>query len=310
MFSDAYPDKETIRQAVIRIAGASHAGIAAAGPVDKDAAEIYARWINQGRHGNMSYLERYDDVRNDPRLLLEGARTIIVAAFSYANSSAVEQMAKAGNPRIAEYALGTDYHTELRERLSQAAAHIVELYGGTTRICIDTAPLRERYWATRAGLGFTGINNQLIIPGHGSHFFLGTILWTGRTADTDVPINRSCLQCMVCVRACPGKALKDDGSLDARACLSYLTIESRDPLPDGQDTGNRLFGCDTCRNVCPMEVHGTCTDIPAFKARPEITALTASDWLSMTPERFNAIFRNSAVRRAKLPKLLDTLKHL
>lgn len=273
-----------------------------------EAAALYDTWIADGCHGDMAYMERYGEVRADPVLLLDGARTIFMSAFSYANPDAVRDMESRHVPLISEYALGDDYHTEVRERLSAAAQAITERYGGVTRVCVDTAPLRERYWARQAGLGFIGVNNYLIIPGMGLHFVLGAILWTGEADVYDTPCTGSCGACGRCVDACPTGAISSDGRLDARKCLSYLTIESREPLPDGVSVGQRLFGCDTCRRACPHEpANPQTTDIAAFRARPDVMALSRRDWLSMTPEKFSLIFRNSAVKRAKLPKLLATL---
>lgn len=289
--------------------GADAVGVAAARPVDDDADALFRRWIADGCHGEMSYLERYGDVRRDPRLLLDGAKTLIMTAFSYANPEAVDTMRRNKAPRIAEYALADDYHTVLRRRLGMAAEALTRAAGGTTRVCVDTAPLRERYWAWQAGIGFLGTNNYLIIPGLGAHFYLGTILWTGRPdGEYDAPCSLSCGNCNACVAACPGKAINADGRLDARRCLSYLTIESRQPVPDDIHLGGRLFGCDTCRKVCPHQPYTTQpTHIPEFVARPLVVALTRNDWQNMTPERFNNLFRNSALRRTKLSRLQEIL---
>lgn len=302
-------DREILRRLTLSLSGATAAGITLIGPVDDAETDRYTRWLADGCHGRMTYLERYDDVRRNPALLLDGAQTLIIAAFSYANRSTVDNMRRRGLPTIAEYALCADYHTELRRRLTLVTDELTHRYGGTTRICIDTAPLRERYWAQRAGLGFIGINNQLIIPGHGSHFFLGTILWTGTTDDgSDAPCTDTCLDCGACVDACPGHALRGDGTLDARRCLSYLTIENRDPLPPDFSTGGRLYGCDTCREVCPHEVREP--DSPIFPPTTDLADLTPDDWQQMTPGDYKRLTRNLAMNRIPLAKLRDTLLHL
>lgn len=249
----------------------------------------------------MSYLEKYSDVRRNPGLLLEGAQSVILTAFSYANPDAVRSIEKSNAPRIAEYALGTDYHEVIKERLRKVGKLLEERHGGTTRVCIDTAPLRERYWARQAGIGYTGVNNQLIIPGKGAHFCLGTILWTEAPVDGfDKPCADECLHCNSCVKNCPGKALNAKGELDARRCLSYLTIEHKGEIPPDIDPGRNIFGCDVCRRVCPLEPSNPqTTNIPEFIARTEILSLTSRDWENMSEEKFNTIFRKSAVRRAK-----------
>lgn len=298
--------RETLRALALDTTGASAVGIVRPGPVDDEAVEVRRRWIDDGCHGSMDYLTRYDDVRRDPRLLLDGAATLVVALFDYANGGM-----PAGLPAIAEYALGTDYHTELRRRMGRLAEALVSARGGDTRITVDTAPMRERYWAVRAGLGVTGVHNQLIRPGHGAHYFIASLLWTGRfDGPDDTPLTGDCGRCMACVRACPAGALTPDGRLDARRCLSYLTIESRSPLPDGMTTGGRLFGCDACRLACPHERTDERTAIDAFRARPDILTLDRDAWTAMSPSRFRSIFADSAVLRARLPKLLDTLAHL
>lgn len=245
----------------------------------------------------MDYLARYNDVRRNPTLLLEGARTVIVCAFAYGDSRR--------SPLFADYALGDDYHTVLRDTLKPVAAALEEAVpDSATRICVDTAPLRERYWAQRSGLGFTGLNNQLIIPGIGSAVFLATILWTA-DATPDAPCNEHCSGCRACVRACPGKALDGNGGMDARRCLSYLTIEHRGELPDDISLPARIYGCDICRDVCPL---GTAKKalplLPALQARPEILALDIDAIRSLDRDSFSATFRRSAIKRAKLEGLL------
>ncbi|MDE6156998.1 MAG: tRNA epoxyqueuosine(34) reductase QueG, partial [Muribaculaceae bacterium] len=278
-------------------AGACSCGIAEAAPVDDSAAELYDSWIAQGRHGSMDYLTRYSDVRRDPTLLLEGARSVIVCAFAYGDSRR--------SPLFADYALGDDYHTVLRDMLRPVAAALEEAVpDSATRICIDTAPLRERYWAQRAGLGFTGLNNQLIIPGIGSAVFLATILWTA-DATADAPCLGHCSGCQACVRACPGKALDGNGGMDARRCLSYLTIEHRGELPDDISLPARIYGCDICRDVCPLGAAKKALPLlPALQARPEILALDIDAIRSLDRDSFSATFRRSAVKRAKLEGLL------
>ncbi|MDE7443891.1 MAG: tRNA epoxyqueuosine(34) reductase QueG, partial [Muribaculaceae bacterium] len=279
-------------------AGANAWGVALAESVDPDAVAIYDRWIASGAHGGMDYLERYSDVRNDPRLLLDGAQCIIVAAFNYQPSRRQD----AGVPVIADYALGDDYHTVLRQRLDRVARQLVEAYGGTTRVCVDTAPLRERYWAVRAGVGFVGISNQLIIPGYGSRFFLGEILWTG-SLDPDEPCRMSCDGCMRCVQACPGAAIEATGGFCAARCLSYLTIEHRGDLPASVALGNRIYGCDRCQDVCPHNRDSRPTAIAEFEPRPALLSLTCQQIGCMTQPEFSALFRNSAIKRTKLSGL-------
>ncbi|MCM1292450.1 MAG: tRNA epoxyqueuosine(34) reductase QueG [Bacteroides sp.] len=284
--------------------GATQHGIARLEPVDAEHSDLYRRWVEARKNGEMAYLERYDDVRHDPRLLLDGARSIISFAFPYYHPDARPRL------RIARYALGRDYHEVVRQRLSVVAQAIENRYGGATRVCVDTAPLRERYWATRSGLGVIGLNNQLIIPGSGSYFFLGFILTTCAFTPTADRIQADCGRCGRCIAACPAGALSADGSCDASKCLSYLTIEHRGDFPDGTNLHGCFYGCDRCAEVCPHNSAPTVTSIEEFTPSEEIMALTADDIQSLTPERFSAIFRHSPMKRAKLAGLQRNAKSL
>ena len=286
-------------------AGACAAGFARACPVSDQARDLYDGWIAKGCHGAMSYLDRYHDVRCDPRLLMPDASTVIVAAFNYTPL----RVQPSGVPRIAAYALGRDYHEVVRERLEAAAAGIRDVYGGVTRVCVDTAPIRERYWAVRAGVGFIGVNNQLIVPGVGSMCFLGEIIWSVEV-DPDEPSAGCCDGCLRCVAECPGGAIAPDGSFDARKCHSYLTIEYRGELPDDLRLGDRVYGCDVCQSVCPHNIGAPATSIAEFHAKDEIMCLDAEKLRQMAPEEFSRIFRHSAVKRTRLSGLQRNLTRL
>lgn len=285
--------------------GASAVGFACAGPVSEPARDLYDSWIARGCHGEMSYLDRYHDVRSDPRLLLPGAATVIVAAFNYTPG----RVQPTGAPRIAAYALGRDYHEVVRARLSAVAARLCGEYGGEARVCVDTAPIRERYWAVRAGIGFVGVNGQLIVPGVGSMCFLGEIIWTG-AVEPDEPCSGRCDRCMRCVAACPGGAIGADGSFDARRCHSYLTIEYRGELPEGLNLADRLYGCDVCQLVCPHNRDAVATSLPEFRASDELLSLDVEKVRQMTPEGFSRLFRHSAVKRTRLSGLQRNLARL
>lgn len=283
--------------------GAVACGFARAGEVDAADKALYEGWIASGKNADMDYLARYAGVRSDPRLLLDGAESVIAAAFNY-YTPAPEGL---GGLRWARYALGDDYHDEARRRLGAVAAEIEAREGAACRVCVDTAPLRERYWARKAGLGFTGLNNMLIIPGAGSWTVLGFIITTLRL-EPDMPVEGSCGECGACAAACPGRALDGRGGMDARRCRSYLTIEYRgEELPA---LGQRIYGCDICQEVCPWNSrYQRPTEIEAFRPRPEILSLTAADIIDMEPERFSSVFRRSAIKRAKLRGLKRNLLH-
>lgn len=269
--------------------------------VEPESVNAYRRWIDSGRHGSMEYLARYDEVRANPALLLEGARSMILVAFPYRTEGELPLP-------IALYARGRDYHEVVREQLRALAAQIP----GETRVCVDTAPLRERYWAVRAGLGRIGRNNQLFVPGYGSYCFIGTILTTAELPEHrpfDFGPNDLCGDCERCVRACPGGCILPSGEgIDARKCISYLTIEHRGEF----EAGTRLpalYGCDVCQRVCPLNRDVAVSPIEAFRPTDRLMELTADDVAAMTPEEFSAVFRHSAIKRTKLAGLQRNLRY-
>lgn len=280
--------------------------IAPVAPVDKETVGRYRLWIEKGYNAGMDYLNRYPDIRFDPAGLLPGARSIICCAVSYNHLDSQP----AGNPRIASYAHGDDYHDVVRGILEKFTTHIRETYGGETRVCVDTAPLMERYWAQHSGLAFQGRSGLMIVPELGTFFFLGEIITTAGLPPMRHTAETRCNDCGKCVVSCPGCAINNDGTIDARKCLSYLTIEHRGELPEGFSTGNRLYGCDECQRVCPHNEYAALTREKRFLLRPAYKTLTAETVLTMNQEDFSTIFRHSAIKRAKLDGLKRNARHL
>lgn len=278
-------------------AGGAASGITRTDAVGSAEFSRFEKWLDAGMNGDMHYMERYRDIRRDPALLLPDAKSIIVVAFSYRQP----RQDRGVHGHVASYALGDDYHEVVRGRLEQVAAQLTAKYGGDTRVCVDTAPLLERYRAVRAGIGFIGRNHLLIVPGIGSYVFIGSILTTLEIAP-DTPCMLSCYGCGRCEAACPGKALGADG-LDARRCLSYLTIEYRGDFPADLDLHGCLYGCDTCQRVCPHNAGVPATSIPEFAPRPALAALTPAKAAAMTQAEFSAMMRRSAIKRTKLAGL-------
>lgn len=326
-----------IRREVFAV-GAYACGVVRAMPVTAEAVARYDEWLADGNAGNMDYLGRYGEVRRDPRLLLdgEGARTLIVTLFAYQDNVHPAE----GVPYIAHYALGQDYHDVLRRRLRTVIGQLRPRFGGKWRVCVDSAPLMERYWAARAGLGVIGDNGCLIVPGVGANFFIATIVTTAQMP-TDDPVEGTshCLGCGRCVRACPTGALRGDGSVDARRCISYLTIESHDDIPADIPTGNTLYGCDVCRRACPLaccktdigqgrqlehsensessehsavstsgKFAETMTVLPEFTPDSRLLSMTVADWRALDDEGYAALIAHSAMRRVSLDKLRSTLR--
>lgn len=299
--------KEAIRQKAVD-AGFTAVGFAEATTVDTEAVRHYDHWLAEGRHGSMGYMANHRDLRRDPRTLLDGARTVICLAMNYFPT----RMQSPQAPQFAYYAYGRDYHDVVRQRLTEIAEFIRSQYGGECRCCVDTAPLRERYWAQRAGIGFVGRNNQLIVPRHGSYFFLGEILTT-IALPPDNPLSIGCGTCRRCVDACPVGAINTDGRcLDARLCISCMTIEHRGDLPDevASRLGNRVYGCDECQKACPHNRFATPTTIEEFAPSDEFLSLTTERLSQITEEDYRHIFRRSAVKRAKYAGLMRNVEIL
>lgn len=297
MNSTSYPCSSDLQVKASEL-GFDRIGIAEAFEVPQSIIDRYKTWINNGCHGEMAYMERYEEVRRNPQLLLNNARSVIAVVANY-NS----HIKTAPNtPKWASYALGDDYHEVMRENLSHLAMFIQEKWGGETRVCVDTAPIFERYWAQQAGVGFIGRNSMLIVPEIGSYVFIGIILSTVEF-QPNTPCTLDCMGCNACIRHCPGKAISLNGNIDARRCHSYLTIEYRGELPNDLNLGNKVYGCDMCQSVCPHNLNAPTTTIPEFLPRKEILSLSHNDIEAMTQEGFSRIFRRSAIKRTKLTGL-------
>ena len=288
--------------------GFSFCGIAAAAPVASHVAEAYRRWIAARGHADMSYLADNIEKRLDPTLLLPGARSIIVVALNYAP----ERQLPDGEPQLAAYALGKDYHDVLKQRLRLLMGH-ADIFDPQAehKIATDTVPILERYWAVQAGLGFIGRNHQLIIPRAGSMFFLGEIVTTMVASSYDEPCRLSCGSCMKCIENCPTHALTGHDFYSER-CLSYQTIENRGPLSDeaARHIGNVIYGCDRCQQVCPWNRFATPTSIPELQPSEDLLQMRRDDWQQLSIEKYRALFRGSAVKRAKYEGLMRNIRAL
>lgn len=277
--------------------GAVAAGCAAAEPVDAEAREFYEQWIARGCHGSMAYLEKYRDTRYDPRKLLAGARTVVSLAFPYRPAGGYH------HPCIADYALGLDYHIVLKQRLAQLADFIRDEYGAASRICVDTAPILERYWAERSGVGFIGLNRQLIVPGAGSGVFLAEVVTT-LALEPDSPLAMDCGGCARCLESCPGHALCSD-ALDARRCLSYLTIECRDhAIPP---VTGAVYGCDMCQRCCPHNSAEPPEPLDEFRPDPRLLKLDRAALAALSSGDWRRLTKGSAMRRIPLRQLRRNL---
>ena len=281
--------------------GFSTCGIAKAEAVNADVRREFEEWIARGSHGEMGYMAGNFEKRMDPTLLVEGCRSIIVVAQNYFPATA--------SPQISRYAQGKDYHRVVKDKLFQLLEYINSIVPAKGRAFCDSAPVLERYWAVQAGLGTCGRNRQLIIPGCGTHFFLGELL-VDIEAEYDEPQKESlCKGCNACVRNCPAGALSENG-LDARRCLSYLTIEYRGELPPatGEKMGECFYGCDRCQSACPHNRAAQPHNEPQFAPSEELLAMSVSDWRVLTKEKFDTLFKDSAVQRCGYEQLMRNIK--
>lgn len=300
-----------------REAGFSACGLAPAAPLSAERAEELRRWLQEGCHGEMDYLARNVEKRLDPRLLVEGAKTVVSLAVNYypgdfKEGGSVEENGK-NAWRLARYAYGADYHDVVRRMLRRLMRELGLEEGRDGRPFVDTAPIDEKYWAQQAGLGWRGCHAQLIIPSAGSYFFLGELVLTAEADHYDTPMPDRCGRCRACVDACPMQALRGDGTMDARRCLSYLTIEQRGALP--AEAAAKLspcfYGCDRCAEVCPWNLRfARATGIEELRPRQPLLEMTPADWRALTEEQYRRLFKGSAVKRAKFEGLQRNIKAL
>jgi epoxyqueuosine reductase len=278
--------------------GFARVGVAEARVLEEEAAHLDA-WLAAGCHGQMSWMAETASVRKDPRdpNMLANAKSVIVMAAPYVRRNGFEGPPPA---RIAKYAVGRDYHNVLTKK-GRKVARVLQDAGFTARVAVDSKPVFERAWAERAGVGFVGKNCCLIVPGVGSHTFLACVVTTAPLSP-DEPLSRRCGSCTLCLDACPTSAFSGPRSLDARKCISYLTIEHRGAIPaqHRRALGPWVFGCDVCQDVCPYNQTAGAADgsLDAFEPGDRWTGVDAAGLLQMTEAGFRAWAEGSPVKRA------------
>ncbi|MEZ4943522.1 MAG: tRNA epoxyqueuosine(34) reductase QueG [Saprospiraceae bacterium] len=302
---------ERIRAEAHRL-GFEFVGFARAERLDAEARRLEA-WLQQGAHGKMAYMENHFDLRIDPTKLVPGAKTVICLTFNYHNPDKQED---AEAPKISQYAYGEDYHFVVKDRLKALLAYMQAEIGEINGRCfVDSAPVLEREWARRAGIGWNGRHTLTIHPRRGSYFFLAEIICDLELVYDD-PIRDHCGTCRRCIDACPTEAISPEGYfLDASKCISYLTIELRDEIPAGfkSQMDNWMFGCDVCQDVCPWNRFAKRHEEPDFEPHPDLLGMDQRAWLELTEEVFGKIFKKSAVKRVKyagLKRNINFLKRL
>ena len=289
--------------------GFNFCGIAQATKLDDDARRLEL-WLNKGMHGNMQYMERYFDLRIDPRQLVPGAKSVITLLLNYFPKDKQD----AGALKISKYAFGKDYHEVIREKLNNLIEsikiNIGEIHG---RGFVDSAPVLERTWAQRSGLGWVGKNGNLINKQSGSFFFIATLITDLELEYDDAFVKDHCGTCTKCIDACPTGAILPGKVVDGSKCISYFTIELKDMLIPTEMKGkfdNWAFGCDICQDVCPWNRFSKPTSETEFTPLPGILNISTKEWEAMTEEKFKTIFKNSALNRSKLKGIQRNLKFL
>lgn len=303
---------DTSREKADRIKAKAHelgflaCGVARAGFLEEEAPRL-EQWLREGRQGAMGYMARHADLRLDPRKLVPGAKSVISLAYNYHTPP---RQADPGAPKLSTYAYGRDYHKVVKKRLKPLIAFITERFGEVAlRAFVDSAPVLEKAWARRSGIGWMGKHTNIIRQGAGSYFFLCELI-TDLELAPDAPATDHCGTCRRCIDACPTDAITPYG-VDGSRCISYFTIELKDAIPaEAGDFRNWAFGCDICQQVCPWNRFSTPHREPEFAPKPELMALTADEWHGMTEVLFDRLFEGSAVKRTKFSGLQRNLRHL
>ncbi len=289
--------------------GFEFVGISKAGKMEEEARRLEA-WLNKGYHGKMTYMENHFEKRIDPTLLVPGAQSVVSLTYNYFSK---EEQTDKQAPKISKYAYGEDYHFVIKKKLKTLLNFLREEVGEVNGRCfVDSAPVMERDWAKRSGVGWIGKNTLIINPRRGSYFFLADLI-IDLQLKPDGPMKDYCGRCRRCIDACPTEAIDATGYIvDASKCISYLTIELREAI-DEQFKGkmeNWMFGCDICQEVCPWNRFSTPHQEPAFEPHPDLLQMTSKDWLELTEEVFGKVFRKSAVKRTRYKGLMRNIHFL
>ena len=262
-------------------------------------------WLARGYHGEMRWLAREPEMRTDPRRLFPAARSVVVVAKNYYTPQKHTDDPQTG--KVSRYAWGDDYHDVVGEKLRSLLAWIQEEVPGTTgKVCVDIQPMMDKVWAARAGLGWIGKHTNLITTEHGSWVFIGELLLNLELEYDNEVVADHCGSCTLCIDACPTDAITEPYVLDSNKCISYATIELRDPelpKPVADNLEGWFYGCDICQDVCPWNRFAQTTDEPRFLPREGNVNASLAELLELTPETYAARFRHSAMKRAKLSGL-------
>ena len=283
-------------------------GISKAGFLEEEAPRL-ERWLNKNMHGQMHYMENYFDKRLDPTKLVEDSKSVISLLLNYFP----EDTQTDASFKISKYAYGTDYHFVIKDKLKQLLHFIQENIGDVHgRAFVDSAPVLDKAWAAKSGLGWIGKNSNLLTQQVGSFYFIAELI-VGLDLEYDLPTTNHCGTCTACIDACPTQAITEPYVVDGSKCISYFTIELKESIPtefkDKMD--DWMFGCDVCQDVCPWNRFSKPHKEPLFNPHPELLSMTKKDWKDITEDVFKKVFKDSAVKRTKfsgLKRNIDFLK--
>ncbi|MGM0589001.1 MAG: tRNA epoxyqueuosine(34) reductase QueG [Bacteroidota bacterium] len=296
---NAHQRTQLIRNEALRL-GFDACGFSRAQRLEQEERRL-EEWLQQDRHGTMQWMENHFDKRVDPTKLVPGSKSVVSVIGSYHHPSHEQHIQRSGNPKISKYALGRDYHKVFKNRLKHLFYFAQEQFGDVQgRFFVDSAPVLDRVWAQRAGLGWIGKNSLMLNKSHGSWFFIGELI-SDLEFEYDTPTTDHCGSCTRCIDACPTDAIYEPYRVDSTKCISYLTIELKDQIPDQfkEDMGEWIYGCDICQDVCPWNQKAAFGGFEDLFPRERVTNRPLNFWEQLTEDQFNDIFEGSAVRRAK-----------
>ncbi len=280
-------------------------GISKADFLEEEAPRL-ERWLKEGMHGEMQYMENHFDKRLDPRKLVPGARSVVSLLYNYYPS----QKQDPGTYKISKYAYGEDYHQvikkKLRELLHFISTEIGDVHG---RVFVDSAPVLDKAWAAKSGLGWMGKHTNLLTQQLGSFYFIAELI-IDLDLETDHPVTDHCGSCTACIDACPTEAIVQPYVVDGSKCISYFTIELKNEIPQDYHTqfDDWIFGCDVCQDVCPWNRFSKSHSEPLFDPNPEMLSMSKAEWQELTEDVFGQIFRHSAVKRTKFSGLKRNIR--
>ena len=283
-------------------------GISKAEFLEEEAPRLEA-WLNQNKQGEMQYMENHFDNRLDPTLLVEGSKSVISLTYNYYTDKLQSDPIA---PKISKYAYGVDYHYVIKDKLKELLELIKENIGDVHgRAFVDSAPILEKAWAKKSGLGWIGKHSNLLTQKVGSFYFIAELI-IDLELEPDQAVTDHCGSCTACIDACPTEAITEPYKVDGSKCISYFTIELKDNIPvefKGQ-LDNWMFGCDVCQDVCPWNRFSKQHSQPLFDPKPELLSMTKQEWEEITQETFSKVFKNSAVKRTKYAGLTRNIKFL